>query len=88
MDSLVDGNDGNPLQHSVLPFVEVDWSKIYKSTLVSELNDKLTLFKVKPTKMKYDMLYVKPKVQLCRVGDNDYILKLGHDCAYHLSLKQ
>ena len=39
MDSLVDENEGNPLQLSISSFVEVDGSRIYKSTLVSELND-------------------------------------------------
>lgn len=39
MDSLVDENEGNPLQLFVSLFVEVDGSKIYKSTLVRELND-------------------------------------------------
>lgn len=33
------------------------------------------------TRIKYDMLYVKSKVQLSRAGYNDYSLKLGCDCA-------
>jgi hypothetical protein len=38
LDNLIDKHEGNPLQLSILPFVVVDGSKIYKSTLVSELN--------------------------------------------------
>ena len=32
------------------------------------------------TKIKFGMLYVKPKVWLSKTGDNDYSLKLGCGC--------
>lgn len=58
---------------------EVDGLKIYKSTLVIELIDNFMLSKDRFTKIKYDMLYIKPRFLLSRARDDDYLLKLGCD---------
>ena len=47
---------------------------------ICELNSNSTLSKNMFTRIKYGMLYVKPKVQLSSVGDNNYSLKLRRDC--------
>lgn len=62
LDSLVNEHEGNPLQNYILTFVEVDVTKSYKSTLVTELNGRPTLSKNRPTKIKSSMSYVIPKV--------------------------
>ena len=42
---MFDEHEEIPLEHYVVPFVVVDGSKIFKSTLVSQLNDNPTLSK-------------------------------------------
>ena len=81
LDSMVDEHEEIPLEHFVVPFVVVDDSKIFKSTLVSQLHGNPTLSKDSPTRIKLGMLYTKPKKEIWRVGDNDFNLKLGCDCA-------
>ena len=51
LSSLVDEHEGNSLQLSILLFVVVGRSKIYKSTLVSELNGNYRLF---DSRVEYD----------------------------------
>ena len=55
------------------------WVENLQSTLVIELNDNFMLSKDRFSKIKYDMLYIKPKVWLSRARDDDYFLKLGCD---------
>ena len=51
-------------------------------------NGNSTLSEDRFTRIKYGMLYVKSKVRLSRVMDNDYSLNLNVIMGYHLSLKQ
>lgn len=79
LDGLDGEHEGNPLQLSILPFVGVDGSKMYNSTLVSKLNGNPTLSKDWLARLNFRTLYVKPKVSLPRARDNCYTLKLGCD---------
>lgn len=54
---MVDEHEEIPLEHSMVPFIVVDDSKILTSTLVSQLNGKPTLSKNRLTKIKSSMLY-------------------------------
>ena len=53
-------------------------SRIFKSTLVSQLNGNPSLSKDRLTRIKAGILYMKPK--LLSVGNHDILLKLGYDC--------
>lgn len=70
--------------------VEVDRSKIYKNTLVGELNGNATLSKSRLTWIKYGILYVKPKVRLSFARYNDWDCNWYWDVIVHyfLSVKQ
>ena len=73
--NLVDEHEGNLLQLSTLSFVRVDRST--RAPWVASWYDDPLLSNDRLTKNKFGMLYVKPKVQLFWVGDNNYLLKLG-----------
>ena len=53
-------------------------SRIFKSTLVSQLNGNPSLSKDRLTRIRAGILYMKPK--LLSVGNHDTLLKLGCDC--------
>ena len=58
--------------------VEVGESKIFKSTLVSQLNGNPTLSKDCLTWIKVGILYMKPK--LLTTANHDTKLNLDYDC--------
>jgi len=47
-------------------------------TFVSQLNDNHSLSKDRLTRIRADILYMKPKI--LSVGNHDTLLKLGCDC--------
>ena len=55
---MVDEHKEISLEHHVVPFV-VDTSKIFKSTLVGQLNGNPTLSKDRLTRTKSGLLYIK-----------------------------
>ena len=84
---MVDEHEESPLEHHVVPFVDVDGPKIFKSTLVSHLNGNPTLSKDRLTKIKFGMLYTKLETKISRVGDNVFNFKLGCDCVVALVIE-
>lgn len=84
----MDEHEGNPLQLSMLLFVEVDGPKIYKSALLNELNGNLMLSRIGSPKSSTVCCISKPKVQLCRLRDDNYLLKLGHDGAVSFAFQK
>ena len=80
LDSMVDEHEEIPLEYFVMPFVVVEGSKIFKSTLASQLNGKPTMSKERLTRIKPSMLHTKPEKKILRAGDNDFSLKLEIDC--------
>ena len=64
---------------SILPYVEFERTKIYKSTLVSQLNGNPTLSKDKLTRIKSGIIYIEEKVKT--LANHDTLLKLGCNCA-------
>jgi len=63
---------------SAVAYVMVGESRIFKSTLVSQLNGNPSLSKDRLTQIKAGILYMKPK--LLSAGNHDTLLKLGCDC--------
>ena len=63
---------------SIVAYVEVGESRIFKSTLVSQLNGNPTLSKDRLTRIKASILYMKPK--LLTAANHDTMLNLGCDC--------
>ena len=63
---------------SIVAYVEVGESRIFKSTLVSQLNGNPTLSKDRLTWIKVGILYMKPK--LLTAANHDTMLNLGCDC--------
>ena len=59
---------------SVLPYVEFEGAKIYKSTLVSQLNGNPTLSKDRLTRIKSGIIYTEEKVKT--QANHDTLLKL------------
>ena len=72
LDSMVDDHEKIPMEHFVVPFVLVDGSKIFKSTLVNQLNGNPTLSKDRMTRIKYGMLYTKLEKIISSAGDNGF----------------
>lgn len=77
LDSMFDECEEIPLEHFVVPFVVVDGSKIFKITLVGQLNGNPTLSKDRMTIIKFGMLYTKPKKKISRASDNEFNLGCG-----------
>ena len=84
---LVDEHEEIPLEHYVVLFIVVDGSKIFKSTLVSQLNGNPTLLNDRMTEIKFGMLYTKLEKKISRASDNDFSLKLGCDCVVAFVIK-
>ena len=63
---------------SIVAYVEVSESTIFKSTLVSQLNGNPTLSEDWLTWIKANILYMKPK--LITVANHDTTLDLNCDC--------
>ena len=86
LDVLVDEHEGAQIPSpsnvkSIIAYLEVGESRIFKSTLVSQLNGNPTLSKDQLTRIKASILYMKPK--LLSVGNHDTMLKLGCDCGVY-----
>ena len=58
-----------------MAYVEVGGSRVFKSTLVSQINDNPTLSKDQLTWIKASILYMKPK--LLTIANHDTMLTLG-----------
>ena len=63
---------------SSVAYVKVGESRIFKSTLVSQLNGNPTLSKDLLTWIKVGISYVKPKI--LTAANHDTMLNLGCDC--------
>ena len=64
---------------SIVAYVEARESRIFKSTLVCQLNGNPTLFKDQLTRIKVGILYMKPS-KLLSTANLDTMLNLGCDC--------
>ena len=82
MDVLIDERE-NVEMHSqssvkfIMAYVEVGEFRIFKSTLVSQLNGNSILSKDESTRIKAGILYMKPK--LLTAANHDTMLNLGCD---------
>ena len=77
---VLDEHEGcQVVSNSVLPYVEFEGAKIYKSTLVSQLNGNLTLSKDRLTRIKSGIIYTEEKVKT--LANRDTLLKLGCACS-------
>ena len=63
---------------SIMAFVEVGESRIFKSTLVSQLNGNPTLFEDRLTWIKAGILYMKPKL----LTDTNHDTLLNPSCDF------
>ena len=80
LDDVLDEHEScQVVSKSVLPYVEFERAKIYKSTLVSQLNGNPTLSKDRLTRIKSGIIYTEEKVKT--LANHDTLLKLGCDCA-------
>ena len=63
---------------SIMAYVGVGESRIFKSTLVSQWNGNPTLSRDRFTRIKVSILYMRPKLLTAAIHDT--MLNLGCDC--------